>query len=82
MSLKIIEISLDILDLDMPRLSEQLREHIIAWRFTDGKEVSEIAQLAGCSERSIYNVLHMYREYGHMPHPRTQGRPELLTLVM
>ena len=64
----------------MPQLSEQLRERIVAWRFTDGKEISEIAQLAGCSERSIYNVLRMHREYGHMPNPRTQGHPRALDI--
>lgn len=66
----------------MPQLSEQLRERIIAWRFTDRKEVSEIAQLAGCSERSIYNVLRMYREYGHTSnhHARTRARPRALDI--
>ena len=66
----------------MPQLSEQLWECIIAWRFTDRKEVSEIAQLAGCSEHSIYNVLRMYREYGHTSnhHAQTRARPQALDI--
>ena len=48
--------------------------------YEHGREVSEIASLAGCTERTIYNVLRLHRDFGqvHNPSARTQGHPRTL----
>ncbi|KAG2352817.1 hypothetical protein BDR07DRAFT_1343546, partial [Suillus spraguei] len=52
-----------------PHLTEQVRERIIIWRFQQQKTIAEIAQLAGCSQRSIYKILTLHRDFGHTRNP-------------
>jgi transposase len=42
----------------------------------------EIAELAGCSERTVYNILHLHREFGQVtnPYARSPGRPRALDM--
>jgi len=63
-----------------PHLGEQLQERIIIWRFQERKTVAEIARLAGCTERNIYKILKLHRDFGHTRHPfaRRPGRPRTL----
>lgn len=63
------------------RLSEDLCRRIVAWRLEDGFEVEDIAVLAACSVRTVYNVLALYRDFNavHNPHARQRGRPRALT---
>ncbi|KAJ7812919.1 hypothetical protein B0H14DRAFT_2523183 [Mycena olivaceomarginata] len=64
------------------QLTSQLRDRIISWRYEHHKTAAEIAELAGCSERTVYNVLRWYRDYGQTsnPHARSRGRPRLLDM--
>ncbi|KIM38344.1 hypothetical protein M413DRAFT_46819, partial [Hebeloma cylindrosporum] len=41
------------------------------------------AELAGCSERTVYNILAHYRKYGLVtnPHARPRGRPRVLDMT-
>jgi len=67
----------------MSQISQQLRDRIITWRYGDGKLIREIADLAGCTERSVYNILWYYREHGDTSNPfaiKPQGRPRILEM--
>lgn len=63
-----------------PHLTEQVRERIIIWRFQQQKTIAEIAQLAGCSQRSIYKILTLHRDFGHTRNPfaHRRGKPRIL----
>ncbi|KAI0338969.1 hypothetical protein BDW22DRAFT_1297215, partial [Trametopsis cervina] len=52
-----------------PHLSTEMRQRILSWRHESGLPVAEIAQLACCSERTVYKILHLYREYGTVQNP-------------
>lgn len=67
----------------MSQIAEQLRNRIIVWRYTNGKLVREIADLAGCTERTIYNILRYHREHGKTSNPyaiNPRGRPRKLEM--
>ncbi|KAI0682867.1 hypothetical protein BC835DRAFT_1212005, partial [Cytidiella melzeri] len=59
-------------------LSQQLRERILSWAIDDELSISDIANLAGCSKTTVYEVLRVYREYGQTEspfvHPRGRHR--------
>ncbi|KAH7903730.1 hypothetical protein BJ138DRAFT_980463, partial [Hygrophoropsis aurantiaca] len=63
-----------------PRLSEQLRQRIVVWRYDERLSISRIATLAGCSERTVHNILRLEFEYGQVTNPltRPRGRPRAL----
>jgi len=65
-------------------ISEDLRIRIIAWHFEQQKGAPEIAELAGCSERTVYYILSCYRKYGLVtnPHTCTPGRPHVLDMTI
>ncbi|KAG1888234.1 hypothetical protein F4604DRAFT_1916155 [Suillus subluteus] len=65
-----------------PHLSPQLRERIVAWRYEHGKSAREIAELADCSERTIYDILRLHRDFGQTSNPfaRQNARPRSLEL--
>jgi transposase len=58
-----------------PHLTTEMRERIVVWHSELGISPSEIAELAGCSERTVYDVLGLYRDYGvvHNPFARPRG---------
>ncbi|KAI8996316.1 hypothetical protein BD414DRAFT_375803, partial [Trametes punicea] len=62
-----------------PHLTLELRECIVRWS-AQRISASNIAQLAGCSERTVYEILHLHREYGsvHNLLARPRGRPRAL----
>ncbi|KAJ7635762.1 hypothetical protein DFH06DRAFT_902259, partial [Mycena polygramma] len=64
------------------QLSEQLRNRIVAWRYEQSKTAREISELVGCSERTVYNVLRLDREFGQTsnPYARLRGRPRALDM--
>lgn len=63
-----------------PPLGEQLRDRIVEWRYTHQKTAAEIADLAGCSERTVYTILRNHRDYLQTSNPfaRPRGRPRIL----
>jgi len=60
-------------------LSQDLRERIVEW-YLDGRDTNEIAELAGCSRRTVFEIARLYREFGDVynPHTRRRGRPRAL----
>lgn len=58
----------------------QLREMIVIRRFQERKTVAEIARLAGYSERKIYKIPKLHRDFGHTRNlfARCRGRPRTL----
>ena len=63
-----------------PRLSQEMRQNIVMWRTEQGYDITTVARLAHCSERTVWNVLQQYRDYGT---PRNvlalpQTRPRIL----
>lgn len=62
-------------------LSKDLRERIIIWHYEDGMPPVEVAALAGCCVRSVYNVLQLYNRFGATsnPYARLRGRHRTLT---
>ena len=63
------------------RISDDLKERIITWYYTDNKTMEEIRDLARCSIGLISNVIRNYREYGEVRNPFTRraGRPRSLS---
>lgn len=63
-----------------PPLGDQLKERMVEWRYVHNKSASEIAELAGCSERTVYTVLRNHRDYQQTGNPfaRTRGRARIL----
>ncbi len=53
------------------RISDDLKERIITWYYTDNKTMEEIRDLARCSIGLISNVIRNYREYGEVRNPFT-----------
>lgn len=64
----------------MPQISEDLRRRVVSWYYEDEKGAKEIADLAGCCERTVYNILQLHRDFGQVtnPHARPRGRPRTL----
>jgi DNA-binding CsgD family transcriptional regulator len=64
-----------------PRISESVRERILAWR-DEGRHPQEMADLAGCSLRTVYYLLSYDQDYGTTTNPftRTFGRPRSLDI--
>lgn len=65
----------------MPRhLSLQTRQSIVTWHEVHNYSVTEIARLAECSKRAVWDVLALYRKHGTVSNPlaRPRGRPRLL----
>jgi len=65
-----------------PPLSDQMRDRIVHWRYTENRSAAEIKDLAGCSLSTVYNVLDCHRRYNQTsnPYARTQGRSRALTM--
>ncbi|KDQ61873.1 hypothetical protein JAAARDRAFT_111064, partial [Jaapia argillacea MUCL 33604] len=61
-------------------LDQKLRERIIIWRYEHNKTGYEIAGLAGCSERTVFDVLRLHCDFGQVTNPHTHriGRPRIL----
>ncbi|KAE9395271.1 Homeodomain-like protein [Gymnopus androsaceus JB14] len=61
-------------------LSQDIRRRIVHWRIEEGREIHEIAQLAGCCDNTVYTILRMYRESGelHNVNAIPYGRPRIL----
>jgi transposase len=64
----------------MPQISEDLRQRVVSWYYDHQKGAEEISELAGCSERTVYNILQLHREFGQVtnPYARPRGRPRTL----
>lgn len=64
-----------------PHLSTEMRSNVVIWRFHQQRPVADIAQLAHCTETTIYRILRYHRQYGQISNPfaRTRGRPRLLS---
>jgi transposase len=65
-----------------PDVAPQLRDRIVAWRYEQRKPAAEIAELAGCSERTVYGILHNHWDFGQTANPYTQrcGCPRALEI--
>ncbi|KJA21472.1 hypothetical protein HYPSUDRAFT_124138, partial [Hypholoma sublateritium FD-334 SS-4] len=63
------------------RLSDDLKEHIIQWYYSDNMTMLEIRDLAQCSVGLVYNVIRNYQEFGQVRNPFAQhaGQPPILT---
>jgi transposase len=57
-----------------PHLSREMRERIIVWHYELQKSPPEIAQLASCSVRTVYNVLSLHRDFDTVDNPFAQPR--------
>jgi transposase len=57
-----------------------MHEAMVRWRFEHHQTALEISTLAGCSERTVYEILRLHRDYGQVTNPfaRTRGRPRIL----
>lgn len=61
-----------------PHLSQQLRERIVHWATVEQLSAIDIAELAGCSERTVYRVLQQVDESGDIAPNQPTGRPRSL----
>ncbi|KAF9228301.1 hypothetical protein BS17DRAFT_692480, partial [Gyrodon lividus] len=50
-------------------LSQQLRERIVFWYYEHWKTGSQIAELAGCSECTVFEVLRLHQDFGKVKNP-------------
>lgn len=54
-----------------PQLSNDVRALIVQWRYTKNILPEDIADLIGCSVRTVYNILERYEKHGNtfaLPH--------------
>ena len=58
----------------------EIHEAMVRWRFEEHMTALQISILAGCSERTVYEVLRLHRDYGQVTNPftRSRGRPRVL----
>lgn len=63
-----------------PHLDQQLRERIVHWRYAEHKTAREISEMANCSERTVYTVLQLHRDFNQVHNPNSQKlrRPRIL----
>ena len=63
-----------------PFTTLEMREAMVRWRFEEHMTALQISILAGCSERTVYEVLRLHRDYGQVTNPftRSRGRPRVL----
>jgi transposase len=52
-----------------PILSNEMRQRIITWHYEQHISASDIHTLAGCSLRTVYNILQFHRDYGTVDNP-------------
>jgi transposase len=57
-----------------PHLTKEMRENIVIWHYEGHKKALEIARLARCSERTVYDVLRLHRDFGVVQNPLAQPR--------
>jgi transposase len=62
-----------------PHTSTEMRERIVIWHTELGKSNVEIAALAGCSERTVRDILRLHREFGAVRNPFCGGPRSLAT---
>jgi transposase len=68
-----------------PFLSQEIRKQVIVLRYEQRMTAQEIADIVGCNERTVYNILRLYRDFGQVNnpftsrkgHPRTLGQGDL-----
>ena len=63
-----------------PATTPEMREAMVRWRFEQHKTAFEISKLANCSERTVYDILRLHRDYSQITNPfaRSRGRPRIL----
>lgn len=61
-------------------MPKALREQIVVWKHEMGKSTVEIAELAGCCERTVRNILRYERDYGLVSNPHAQAHTRLRLL--
>lgn len=57
-----------------PHMPKALRERIVVWKNEMGKSTTEMAELAGCCERTVRNILRYERDYGVVSNPFAKSR--------
>jgi transposase len=60
-----------------PFLSPEIRKQVIILRYEQHRTAQEIADIVGCNERTVYNILRLYRDFGQVNNPfaSRKGRP-------
>ena len=63
-----------------PFTTLEMREAMVRWRFEEHMTALQISILAGCSERTVYEVLRLHWDCGQVTNPFTcsRGRPCVL----
>jgi hypothetical protein len=56
-----------------PQISDEMHARIIVWHHEQHLSPQEIADLAGCCVRTVYNVLSYHRDFGTLRNPSTHG---------
>ena len=64
-----------------PFLTQEIRKQVIVLRYEQCRTAQEIADIVGCNERNIYNILHLYCDFGQVnsPFASRKGRPRTLS---
>lgn len=57
-----------------PHTTTEMRERMVVWHSELGKSTAEIAELAGCSQRTVQEVLRLHRETGNVRNTFAQHR--------
>jgi transposase len=63
-----------------PFLSQEIRKQVIILRYEQHGTAQEIADIVGCNERTVYNILRLYCYFGQVNNPfaSQMGRPRAL----
>ena len=57
-----------------PFTTLEMREAMVHWHFEEHMTTLQISILTGCSERTVYEVLRLHRDYGQVTNPFTHSR--------
>ena len=57
-----------------PFVTQELREHIVAWRYELHMPIEAIVTLSGHCEKTVHNVLKTFRDYDQVNNPFAQPR--------
>ena len=48
---------------------QEIRKQVIVLRYEQRRTAQEIADVVGCNERTVYNILRLHRDFGQVNNP-------------
>ena len=59
---------------------QEIRKQVIVLRYEQRRTAQEIADVVGCNERTVYNILRLHRDFGQVNNPFASWKSRPRTL--